>query len=143
MIKIIAGGRKHLDWVNQAIFEYEKRLRKPFNVVWELVEEEKLGSMLERWPFTSQQFVVVLDERGKLLTSPEISEILSKQFVNSREVVLVIGGAFGVSEEVRARADLVWSFSKLVFPHQLMRVMLVEQIYRAGEIATGGKYHHQ
>lgn len=143
MIKIIAGGRKHLDWVNQAIFEYEKRLRKPFNIVWELVEEEKLGSMLERWPFTSQQFVVVLDERGKLLTSPEISEILSKQFVNSREVVLVIGGAFGVSEEVRARADLVWSFSKLVFPHQLMRVMLVEQIYRAGEIATGGKYHHQ
>ena len=143
MIKIIAGGRKHLDWVNQAIFEYEKRLRKPFNIVWELVEEEKLGSMLERWPFTSQQFVVVLDERGKLLTSPEISEILSKQFVNSREVVLVIGGAFGVSEEMRARADLVWSFSKLVFPHQLMRVMLVEQIYRAGEIATGGKYHHQ
>ena len=143
MIKIIASGRKHLDWVNQAIFEYEKRLRKPFNIVWELVEEEKLGSMLERWPFTSQQFVVVLDERGKLLTSPEISEILSKQFVNSREVVLVIGGAFGVSEEVRARADLVWSFSKLVFPHQLMRVMLVEQIYRAGEIATGGKYHHQ
>jgi len=143
MIKIIAGGRKHLDWVNQAIFEYEKRLRKPFNIVWELVEEEKLGSMLERWPFTSQQFVVVLDERGKLLASPEISEILSKQFVNSREVVLVIGGAFGVSEEVRARADLVWSFSKLVFPHQLMRVMLVEQIYRAGEIATGGKYHHQ
>ena len=143
MIKIIAGGRKHLDWVNQAIFEYEKRLRKPFNIVWELVEEEKLGSMLERWPFTSQQFVVVLDERGKLLASPEISEILSKQFVNSREVVLVIGGAFGVSEEVRARADLVWSFSKLVFPHQLMRVMLVEQIYRAGEIATDGKYHHQ
>lgn len=143
MIKIIAGGRKHLDWVNQAIFEYEKRLRKPFNIVWELVEEEKLGSMLERWPFTSQQFVVVLDERGKLLTSPEISEILSKQFVSSREVVLIIGGAFGVSEEVRARADLVWSFSKLVFPHQLMRVMLVEQIYRAGEIATGGKYHHQ
>ena len=143
MIKIIAGGRKHLDWVNQAVFEYEKRLRKPFNIVWELVEEEKLGSMLERWPFTSQQFVVVLDERGKLLTSPEISEILSKQFVNSREAVLIIGGAFGVSEEVRARADLVWSFSKLVFPHQLMRVMLVEQIYRAGEIATGGKYHHQ
>ena len=59
------------------------------------------------------------------------------------EVVIIIGGAFGVSEEVRKRADFVWSFSKLVFPHMLMRVMMTEQIYRAQEILNGGKYHHE
>jgi 23S rRNA (pseudouridine1915-N3)-methyltransferase len=58
-------------------------------------------------------------------------------------VAIIIGGAFGVTEEVRNRADFVWSFSKLVFPHMLMRVMMTEQIYRAQEIAHGGKYHHE
>ena len=143
MIRIIAGGKKHLDWVKEAVFEYEKRLKKPFNVTWELVEEEKLNLSLAKWPFSSQQYVILLDERGKNLSSPELSEILSQQFVNSKEVVIIIGGAFGVSEEVRQRSNLVWSFSRLVFPHQLVRVMLVEQIYRAQEISCGGKYHHE
>ena len=143
MIKIIAGGRKHLKWVEEAVFEYEKRLKKPFDVVWELVEEEKLNQYLAKWPFLGQQFVILLDERGKNLSSPELSEVLSRQFVNSKEVVIIIGGAFGVSEEVRQKSNLVWSLSRLVFPHQLVRVMLAEQIYRAQEIAVGGKYHHE
>ena len=143
MIRIIAGGKKHLDWVKEAVFEYEKRLKKPFNVTWELVEEEKLNLFLAKWPFSSQQYVILLDERGKNLSSPELSEILSQQFVNSKEVVIIIGGAFGVSEEVRQKSNLVWSLSRLVFPHQLVRVMLAEQIYRAQEISCGGKYHHE
>ena len=143
MIKIIAGGRKHLKWVEGAVFEYEKRLKKPFDVVWELTEEEKLNQYLAKWPFSGQQYVILLDERGKNLSSPELSEALSRQFVNSKEVVIIIGGAFGVSEEVRQKSNLVWSLSRLVFPHQLVRVMLAEQIYRAQEIAVGGKYHHE
>ena len=142
MIHIIAGGRKHLDWVNIAVSEYQKRLKKPFNIEWELIEEEKLNQYLAKWPFSGQQYVILLDERGRNLSSPELSGILSQQFVNSREVVIIIGGAFGVSEEIRQKTNLVWSLSRLVFPHQLVRLILVEQLYRAQEISRGGKYHH-
>lgn len=143
MINIIAGGRKHLDWVNIAVSEYQKRLKKPFNIEWELIEEEKLNQYLAKWPFSGQQYVILLDERGRNLSSPELSGILSQQFVNSREVVIIIGGAFGVSEEIRQKSNLVWSLSRLVFPHQLVRAILAEQVYRAQEIWNGGKYHHK
>lgn len=143
MIHIIAGGRKHLDWVNIAVSEYQKRLKKPFNIEWELIEEEKLNQYLTKWPFSGQQYVILLDERGRNLSSPELSGILSQQFVNSREVVIIIGGAFGVSEEIRQKSNLVWSLSRLVFPHQLVRAILAEQVYRAQEIWNGGKYHHK
>ena len=142
MIHIIAGGKKHLDWVNIAVSEYQKRLKKPFNIEWELIEEEKLNQYLAKWPFSGQQYVILLDERGKNLSSPELSGILSQQFVNSKEVVIIIGGAFGVSEEIRQKSNLVWSLSRLVFPHQLVRAILAEQVYRAQEIWNGGKYHH-
>lgn len=143
MIHIIAGGKKHLDWVNIAVSEYQKRLKKPFNIEWELIEEEKLNQYLAKWPFSGQQYVILLDERGKNLSSPELSGILSQHFVNSREVVIIIGGAFGVSEEIRQKSNLVWSLSRLVFPHQLVRAILAEQVYRAQEIWNGGKYHHK
>ena len=142
MIHIIAGGKKHLYWVNIAVSEYQKRLKKPFNIEWELIEEEQLNQYLAKWPFSGQQYVILLDERGKNLSSPELSGILSQQFVNSREVVIIIGGAFGVSEEIRQKSNLVWSLSRLVFPHQLVRAILAEQVYRAQEIWNGGKYHH-
>jgi 23S rRNA (pseudouridine1915-N3)-methyltransferase len=57
-------------------------------------------------------------------------------------VVIIIGGAYGVDENVRKRADLIWSLSPLVFPHQLVRLLLIEQLYRAQEIAAGHPYHH-
>lgn len=143
MIKIIAGGRKHEDWVRMAVSEYEKRLKKPFDIKWELMEEEKLNRYLSDWNFTGNDYVILLDERGNNISSPELSRKLETAFNSSKNVIMIIGGAFGVSEEVRRRSNFVWSFSKLVFPHQLMRVMLAEQIYRAQEIAHGGKYHHE
>lgn len=143
MIKILAGGRKHEDWVRMAVSEYEKRLKKPFDIKWELMEEEKLNQYLSDWKFTGNDFVILLDERGDNISSPELSRKLENAFNSSKNVIMIIGGAFGVSEEVRRRSNFVWSFSKLVFPHQLMRVMLAEQIYRAQEIAHGGKYHHE
>ena len=143
MIKILAGGRKHEDWVRMAVSEYEKRLKKPFDIKWELMEEEKLNRYLSDWNFTGNDYVILLDERGDNISSPELSKKLETAFNSSKNVIMIIGGAFGVSEEVRRRSNFVWSFSKLVFPHQLMRVMLAEQIYRAQEIAHGGKYHHE
>lgn len=143
MIKIIAGGKKSAGWVLEAQQEYEKRLKKPFDIKWEVYEEEKLVKRLANWEFKSQELVILADERGANISSVELSEKLVRAFNASREVVVIIGGAFGVSEEVREKADFIWSFSRLVFPHMLMRVMMVEQIYRAQEIAHGGKYHHE
>lgn len=143
MIKIIAGGKKSAGLVLEAQQEYEKRLKKPFDIKWEIYEEEKLVKRLANWEFKSQELVILADERGANISSVELSEKLVRAFNASREVVVIIGGAFGVSEEVREKADFIWSFSRLVFPHMLMRVMMVEQIYRAQEIAHGGKYHHE
>lgn len=144
MIRIIAGGKKSSGWVAEGVAEYEKRLRKPFDVKWETYDEVKLEALLEKWPFASgRDYVIVADERGENWSSPELAAKCEKVFNSGREVVIIIGGAYGVSGEVRERADAVWSFSRLVFPHMLMRVMMAEQIYRAQEIARGGKYHHE
>lgn len=143
MIKIIAGGKKSSGWVLEACAEYEKRLKKPFDIKWEIFEEEKLNKILAEWNFKSNEVVILADERGKNISSPELSDKLCKIFNSSCEAVIIIGGAFGVTDEVRQKADFVWSFSRLVFPHMLMRIMMTEQIYRAQEIANDGKYHHE
>ncbi|MBQ9180767.1 23S rRNA (pseudouridine(1915)-N(3))-methyltransferase RlmH [Candidatus Saccharibacteria bacterium] len=144
MIRIIAGGKKSSGWVAEGVAEYEKRLRKPFDVKWETYDEVKLEALLGKWPFVSgRDYVIVADERGENWSSPEFAATCEKAFNGGREVVIIIGGAYGVSSEVRERADAVWSFSRLVFPHMLMRVMMAEQIYRAQEISRGGKYHHE
>ena len=151
MIKIIAIGKKHEKWVLAGISEFEKRLKKPFDISWQILphsvydgekarvgESERIAKVLR-----PSDFVILLDECGKNISSPDFSQLLEDKFINSREVVIVVGGAFGVSEEFRASVDFVWSLSKLVLPHQLVRLVLTEQIYRAQEIASGGKYHHE
>ena len=142
MIRIIAGGKKSPSWVAEGITEYEKRLRKPYDVKWEFYEEDKLNKILADWNFKSDEYMILTDERGVNISSIELSQKLDKKFIEGKNIVIIIGGAFGVTEEVRKKADFVWSFSNLVFPHMLVRVMLIEQIYRAYEIANGGKYHH-
>ena len=88
--------------------------------------------------------VIALDERGKLLTSPELSKnICQKRDDGTRELVFVIGGADGLSSEVLARADQSLSLGKMVWPHMLARVMLSEQLYRAVTIAAGSPYHRE
>ena len=150
MLKIIAIGKKHEPWVATGIEHYQKRLQRPWNITWELLphspldgnkacrdESERISSRCR-----ADDFVIVLDERGRLLNSPALSQSIDQAFADSRPLVFVIGGAYGVTDEVRERADLVWSLSPLVFPYQLVRLILVEQLYRAQEISRGGKYHH-
>lgn len=149
-IKIITIGKKHESWVNEGIERYEKRLKKPFNCEWVLLphssregdmarqeESERILSRLGR-----DDWVVLLDERGKLVDSPALASLLLSSLESSRNVVIIIGGAYGVDESVHGRADIVWSLSPLVFPHQLVRLILIEQLYRAQEITSGGPYHH-
>ena len=144
MIRIIAGGKKNAGWPAEGCAEYEKRLRKPYEVVWQFMEEEKLAKYLADWPFRrGSEFVICCDERGKNISSSEYSEILTRVFVGGKNVVILIGGAYGFTDFVREKADFVWSFSRLVFPHALARVMVIEQIYRASQIAIGGPYHHE
>ena len=141
MIKIIAGGKKNTGWVQEAISEYEQRLKKPFDIKWQVLTEEKLAEKLKKWDFTADEVVIVADEKGHNISSPELKDKLTKIFNSGCEVVLIIGGADGLPEDAHAKADFVWSFSRLVFPHMLARVMTVEQIYRAQEITRGSKYH--
>ena len=149
-IKIIAVGKKHETWVAEGIRRYETRLQRPFNVEWVLLphsardglqarenESERLLLRLDK-----DDFIVLLDERGKLFDSPGLSRMLLEPLERSRSVVVLVGGAYGVDASVHERADVVWSLSPLVFPHQLVRLILAEQLYRAQEIAAGRPYHH-
>ena len=104
--------------------------------------EEKLTERVAR--FNKDDFVVLLDENGEMMSSPRLSQSLKVQLENGRDVIIVIGGAFGhFAPEVKARANLIWSLSKLVFPHQICRLIVTEQIYRAQEIYLGHAYHHE
>lgn len=141
MIRILAGGKKNRAWLLDACDDYEKRLRKPYEISWQFVDESELDARV--LALNAKSFVVLLDERGKLLESPEFAHEINEVFLNGKELVFVIGGAFGhFSPAMQARADLILSFSKMVFPHQICRLILVEQIYRAQEIQLGHPYHH-
>lgn len=149
-IKIVAIGKKHEDWIESGVLRYQKRLRKPFDTDWVLLPHSSLDGLTARQEesgrillkLSSDDFVILLDEKGKNLSSPELSQVLSGQINSSKQIVVIIGGAFGVNDEVIKRANLVWSLSKLVFPHQLVRLILTEQLYRSQEINLGNPYHH-
>ena len=144
MIRIIAGGKRNASWAEEAIAEYDKRLRKPFEVKWEFWEEEKLTRRLAEWSFKKgQELVICCDERGENISSDEFSQRLVKAFSDNLDIVILIGGAYGFNDLVREKADFVWSFSRLVFPHMIARLIVTEQIYRAQEISRGSKYHHE
>ena len=143
MIKIIAGGKKTSGAYLELISEYEKRLRKPFAIEWQFMPEEKLDKYLVNWPFTNTDFVICCDERGQNIASPEFSKVLERALMDGREVTILIGGAYGFSPATRERADLIWSFSRLVFPHLISRLLVTEQIYRAQSISQGTPYHHE
>ena len=141
MIKIIAGGKKNKDWLASACAEYEKRLRKPYDLEWQFVEETELEDKM--LALDRDNFVILLDEHGQMLSSPELAQKIDQNLVAGKNIVFILGGAFGhFSPEMQLRADLIWSFSKLVFPHQICRLILTEQIYRAQEIYLGRPYHH-
>lgn len=150
-IKVLAVGKKHESWVDEGISRYEKRLKKPFNLTWQLLNHSSRENDAARTEESARilakiddrDFVVLLDERGKNIDSPALANKLRSPIDSSRNVVIIIGGAYGVDPTVHARADFTWSLSKLVFPHQLVRLILTEQrLYRAQDILAGGKYHH-
>lgn len=149
-IRIIAVGKKHESWVKDGIERYQKRLRKPFDATWDLLphsiheslqaREEESRRILSR--LKGDEFIILLDERGDLLDSPALSKLLLDKLESNHQVAIIIGGAYGVNDRLRERADKILSLSPLVFPHQLVRLLLVEQLYRWQGIANGTPYHH-
>jgi len=90
-----------------------------------------------------KDILILLDEKGKEFSSVEFAKIVSHhQNISTRNLVFVIGGAYGFSEEVYRRANMKIALSKMTFPHQLVRVIFLEQLYRAYTIQKGEKYHH-
>lgn len=149
-IKILAVGKKHASWLEEAVLRYEKRLKPPFICEWVF-----LPASAQKGPIAAQEeserikhklhdddFTILLDERGKLLNSPAFSRLLAEPLERSQNVTVIIGGAYGVTEELRDQARFVLSLSPLVFPHQLVRLLLLEQLYRAQSIHFGQPYHN-
>lgn len=150
-LQILVIGKKHESWVLEGIERYQKRLKAPFLPEWVLMahssfdgvkaRQDESGRILSR--LTAYDFIILLDERGQTLDSPSLACVLEEQLDRSKKVLIIIGGAFGVTDELRDKAHLVWSLSPLVFPHQLVRLILTEQLYRSQQIIGGGSYHHE
>lgn len=156
-VKVIAVGKIREEFLFDGIKEYTKRLSTyiRLNIV-EIGDEpcperlspadeervkQKEGERILK-AVGSQDHVILLDLKGKEFSSIRLSEYIDQLAVNGQSsIIFIIGGSLGVSEAVRQRADYGWSFSQLTFPHPLIRLMLLEQIYRAMKISRGEPYH--
>ena len=148
-ITIIAVGKEKDFPAHDLVREYTDRILHYYDCEWkyipsesERIDNEKLDKILEK--SQSGTYVVTLDEKGREFSSKEFSEkIMGASLNNSvRNLIFVIGGSYGLNDRVRSKADIVLALSKLTFPHQLVRLILAEQIYRACSIISGEKYHH-
>ncbi len=154
-IEIWSIGKENESFIQAGIDHYFQKT-KPYNPI-ELVilqtpkkfattdiektklqEEELILKKLQ-----ANHYLILLDEKGKMLTSPQWAHQF-QQLMNqgTKTAVLLIGGAYGVSDNIRKQARQIWSLSHLVFPHQLVRLILAEQVYRAFSILNNSPYHH-
>ena len=146
-ITIITVGNKPNSPAQQLIYDWEKRLSRHIQLSWHFIPHAKgdtkaavrSESIMLSSKIPDKSFVILLDERGSQLSSPNFSELL---FSANKDIIFIIGGAYGVDDSIRNRADYIWSLSKLVFPHELVRLLLIEQLYRADCIQRGHPYHH-
>ena len=156
-ITVVAVGKIKEKFFADAVSEYRKRLGRYCKLEILQVADEKTpdgaGEALEKQikdregerllsHIRDGEYVFALAIEGKMMSSEEMAQKMERLGVEGRsQVVFVIGGSLGLSEAVLRRADDHLSFSKMTFPHQLMRVILLEQIYRSYRIMTGGPYH--
>jgi 23S rRNA (pseudouridine1915-N3)-methyltransferase len=145
---IIAIGKEKDFAAYDLVREYTERIERYCPCEWRYIsgstqaeDNEKLLKALDRE--REGAHIVVLDEIGKEIDSRALADrIQSCMNQSARTLVFAIGGSYGLSDSVRGRADLVLSLSRLTFPHQIVRLVLAEQIYRAFTIIRGEKYHH-
>lgn len=156
-ISVICVGKIKEKYLNMAIDEYSKRLSRycKLSIVEvadektienaslaqaNIIKEKEAERILKNIP--EDAYVMTLEINGKQLSSEELADKLKTVTVNGKShIVLIIGGSMGLHESVSKRSDFKLSFSKMTFPHQLMRVILLEQIYRAFKINSNEPYH--
>lgn len=150
MIKIICVGKIKEKFFQEAIAEYQKRLSKFTKL--EIIEcrdydvdntetTKKMESeeILKR--INDKDYVITLEVEGKSLDSIEFKDLINNTLINNSNLTFVIGGSYGLHDDVKKRSNYKLSFSKLTFPHQLFRIILLEQIYRAYKIINNESYH--
>tara|TARA_A100000164_G_C21834939_1_gene737193 strand:- start:236 stop:706 length:471 start_codon:yes stop_codon:yes gene_type:complete len=150
---ILAIGHKMPEWIKIGFNEYSKRMPPNYKIVLKeiksfsrsnvknkklilLSEEEKITSEIPK-----ESFLVALDQKGKHLTTIEFSECLNIWRQNSKNIFFIIGGPDGLSERIKKKTNYILSISKFTIPHFLVRLILVEQIYRSVSILTRHPYH--
>ncbi len=134
-VKVITQGRCKESWLNEALADYEKRLQGKMEIDWVLVNTPK---ELEEKAM-KETFLIALDLKGKTLTSEGLSQKLFMEW--GTRPSFVIGGPEGLPSEVQKKASFSLCLSSLTFTHQIVRLILVEQLYRALEIEKGSSYH--
>jgi len=148
-------GKNNESYVKEGIEDFTNRISKYFSVEWNIIPTPKNAGMLSEMDLKKKEgetilewlkkddYLILLDERGRSLTSEGLAELIQSRANESvKTIVFLIGGIYGVDEAVFKRANFQWSLSKLVFPHQLVRLILAEQLYRACTILRNEKYHH-
>jgi 23S rRNA (pseudouridine1915-N3)-methyltransferase len=149
-------GKPHEKYIKEGVEDFTNRISRYYKVEWIIIPPVKNAATLSETDLKKQEagtimewlkdddYLVLLDERGKNISSEELSNIIQQRSNESaKRVVFLVGGAFGVDEKLAKRANFTWSLSKLVFPHMLVRLILAEQVYRACTILRNEKYHHQ
>lgn len=153
-INLWAVGKTHETYVKEGVELFSKRISHYYPVEWRIFPAAKKNTFSEHEikkleanvilnALQNDDILITLDENGKQWTSEAVADLI-QQCANqsSRNIIFLIGGAFGLDETLINRANFNWSLSKLVFPHQLVRLILSEQIYRACTIIRNEKYHH-
>ena len=147
-ITIISVGKSHEASLREAIDDFTARIGHYMPVEWKIVDEdEKVLKIIDdpKSPSgrNSGDYIIALDEKGKMLSSTGLADRMQKCLNEStKRLVFIIGGAYGLTPAMHEKAQLTVSLSALTFPHQLVRLILAEQIYRACTILKGEKYHH-
>ena len=149
-------GKNHDPSIKDAIEDFTRRISKYFPVEWTIIPvpknagmmsemdlRKKEGEMILDW-LKKDDYLVALDEHNKEMTSEKLAEFIQARANESvKTLVFMIGGVFGLDKAIIQRANHKWSISQLTFPHQLVRLILAEQVYRACTIIRNEKYHHQ
>ena len=154
-IQFWSVGKSNEPYVTEGILLFNKRLAHYYPVEWNLLQPPKNSATLDAstqkikegeqilQALQKDDYLVLLDERGKTYSSEQLAQFIQQRANEStKNLIFLIGGAFGVSDAVMKRANFTWSLSPLVFPHQLVRLILSEQVYRACTINRNEKYHH-
>ena len=150
MIKIIAVGSIKEKYLKEAIEEYQKRLQKYTKI--EIIEVKDEGILekdkilkVEKERILKQiskdDYIITLEIEGKELTSLEFAKKLEETLIEKSNITFIIGGSHGLSDEIKKLSNYALSFSKMTFPHQLFRLILLEQIYRSYKINNHESYH--